>query len=158
MTLLEARDGDSHDYTEIAETLPDVGSATTADLAELWRRIAFSVVVNNTDDHLRNHGFVHEPGGWRLSPAFDMNPNPDPTAQRQTAVAGSYTRDDALESLREYAEEFRLSSTTAETILHQVTAAVTRWRDAATANGIRSNAMTMFADAFWLPTAGVAPT
>ena len=41
---------------------------TTADLAELWRRIAFSVVVNNTDDHLRNHGFVHESGGWRLSP------------------------------------------------------------------------------------------
>lgn len=152
MTLLEARDGDSHDYTEIAETLPEVGSATTADLRELWRRIAFSILVNNTDDHLRNHGLIHEPGGWRLSPAFDMNPNPDTAAQRQTAVAGSYTREDALESLRAYGEEFRLTTTAANQILHQVTSAVTHWRGIATANGIRSNEMTLFADAFRSPT------
>jgi serine/threonine-protein kinase HipA len=150
MTLLEARDGETRDYTEIAEALPEVAAATTADLNELWRRIAFSVLINNTDDHLRNHGFLHAPGGWRLSPAFDMNPNPDTGTQRQTGIAGSYTREDALAPLLSYAREFGLADAGAHDILNEVRDAVAAWRDVATRNGVRSAELNLFGETFTL--------
>ena len=78
MTMLGATDGeDGHGYLEIAEWLAANSADATADLHELWRRMAFSQLVRNTDDHLRNHGFLLTPRGWRLSPMFDVNPNPD---------------------------------------------------------------------------------
>ena len=62
---------------EIADALRQHGSAAKQDLAQLWRRIVFNVLISNTDDHLRNHGFLYEShGGWRLSPAYDLNPVP----------------------------------------------------------------------------------
>jgi serine/threonine-protein kinase HipA len=62
--------------------LAEHGAAVSTDLAELWRRIAFFVAVNNTDDHLRNHGFLRTRSGWRLAPAFDVNPYPDVDARQ----------------------------------------------------------------------------
>ncbi len=61
-------------YLELAQLLTDQGANTKADLAELWRRIVFNIAVSNTDDHLRNHGFIYHKGGWLLSPAYDINP------------------------------------------------------------------------------------
>ncbi len=61
-------------YLELAQFLTDQGANTRADLAELWRRIVFNIAVSNTDDHLRNHGFIYHKGGWLLSPAYDINP------------------------------------------------------------------------------------
>jgi serine/threonine-protein kinase HipA len=151
MTLLEAHDGDAHDYAEIAETISDVGAVTTEDLRELWRRIAFSVLINNTDDHLRNHGFLREPGGWRLSPAFDINPNPDPGVSRQTGIGGAYDWAGAIDSLTTYAKEFRLTPKTAGETLAKVAAAVATWQESAALNGIRAGEVTRFADAFRLP-------
>lgn len=151
MTLLEARDGDVHDYAEIADALPDVGAVTTEDLRELWRRIAFSVLINNTDDHLRNHGFLRERGGWRLSPAFDINPNPDPGASRQTGIGGAYDWAGALDALMTYAKEFRLTPKAAGEALDKVTAAVTMWQESAASNGIRAGEIAQFADVFRLP-------
>lgn len=151
MTLLEAHDGDAHDYAEIAEALSDVGAVTTDDLRELWRRIALSVLINNTDDHLRNHGFLREPGGWRLSPAFDINPNPDPGVSRQTGIGGAYDWAGAIDSLMTYAKEFRLTPKAAGETLATVAAAVATWRDSAAANGIRASEVTQFADAFRRP-------
>ena len=78
MTMLGARDGEEgHGYLEIAEFLSAHGANPTADLHELWDRMAFSQLVGNTDDHLRNHGFLLTAKGWRLAPMFDVNPNPD---------------------------------------------------------------------------------
>jgi serine/threonine-protein kinase HipA len=151
MTLLEAYDGDAHDYAEIAETLPDVGAVTAEDLRELWRRMAFSVLINNTDDHLRNHGFLREPGGWRLSPAFDINPNPDPGVARQTGIGGAYDWVGAIDSLMTYAKEFRLTPQAAGEALTTIAAAVARWPESAAVNGIRPNEVTLFTDAFRLP-------
>lgn len=79
MTLTGHKDGEDASigvsYLEIARVLMDHGAQTNEDLRELWSRIAFNVLVSNTDDHLRNHGFILVPGqGWRLSEAFDMNP------------------------------------------------------------------------------------
>lgn len=61
---------------QFEKILTSHGSSARSDLKELWRRIVFSMAVSNTDDHLRNHGFLLTPNGWRLSPMFDVNPNP----------------------------------------------------------------------------------
>ena len=80
MTMLGKTDGasasDGTSYLEIAEFIRAEGTRPQEDLAELWKRIVFNMAVSNTDDHLRNHGFLWSGGGWRLSPAFDMNPEP----------------------------------------------------------------------------------
>ena len=82
MTLLGYKDG--HDYQEggsyldLVQLIERYGAEPDKDIRELWQRIVFSVAVSNTDDHLRNHGFILQPGkGWKLSPAYDLNPNPD---------------------------------------------------------------------------------
>ena len=78
MTMLGASDGeDGHSYLEIAAWLSQNSAAPESDLRELWGRMAFSQLVGNTDDHLRNHGFLLTDRGWRLSPMFDVNPNPE---------------------------------------------------------------------------------
>ena len=77
MTMLGAVDGEEeHSYLEIAEFIAGNSADAESDLHELWSRMAFSQLVNNTDDHLRNHGFLLTKKGWRLSPMFDVNPNP----------------------------------------------------------------------------------
>ncbi len=86
--MLEHRDGEHADYVDIADRLAEISARATDDAHQLFRRVAVSVGLNNTDDHLRNHGFLRvRGGGWTLSPAFDVNPNPDPEL-RQTTIAG----------------------------------------------------------------------
>lgn len=76
MTLLSAGDGQTFDYLDIAEQVEADSDRATEDLRDLWTRAAYGRLISNTDDHLRNHGFLRGPAGWRLSPAFDINPNP----------------------------------------------------------------------------------
>ncbi|MCD6336740.1 MAG: HipA domain-containing protein, partial [Candidatus Marinimicrobia bacterium] len=81
MTLWGYKDGYDHkeggSYLEIVELLERYGSNPNNDIRELWKRIVFSVAISDTDDHLRNHGFLLSPTGWKLSPAYDINPNID---------------------------------------------------------------------------------
>lgn len=80
MTLLGKTDGasaaDGISYLDIVSFIKSHGSNPKADLVELWKRIVFNMCVSNTDDHLRNHAFLLKPGGWSLSPMFDVNPEP----------------------------------------------------------------------------------
>lgn len=78
MTLLGKNDGESNEtsYVDLADFIKSYGSNIHNDLIELWKRMAFSMLIKNTDDHLRNHGFLLEKNGWRLSPIYDINPNP----------------------------------------------------------------------------------
>ena len=78
LALLGKKDGESSgsSYLELVQFLTSHGASVRSDLKELWRRIVFSMAVSNTDDHLRNHGFLLTPNGWRLSPMYDVNPNP----------------------------------------------------------------------------------
>lgn len=117
MTVLDAHEGETHDSLELAEILPEISAGTRAELRQLWRRIAFSIMVNNTDDHLHNHGFLRSRGGWRLSPAFDINPNPDAGSPRVTGIGGARTRSDAIDALRTYALNFDMSDTDAADVL-----------------------------------------
>lgn len=80
MNLLQRRDGDDHatgtSYLELVDLIVQLSAEPERDLEELWRRIVFFICVSNTDDHLRNHGFLLQKNGWRLSPAYDLNPVP----------------------------------------------------------------------------------
>ncbi|WP_236037359.1 type II toxin-antitoxin system HipA family toxin [Marinomonas vulgaris] len=116
-------------YLEIAEFLSNHGAQTEADLAQLWRRIVFNIAVSNTDDHLRNNGFLLTKHGWKLSPAYDLNP-----------IVGKYglhlnitDRDNALDYQLafEVKDFFRLSQIQATQIYDEVLNAVKPWRTVA---------------------------
>ncbi|MFB2554263.1 HipA domain-containing protein [Herbiconiux liangxiaofengii] len=117
----------------------------SADLRQLWRRIAFSIASHKTDDHLRNHGFLRERAGWVLSPAFDLNPEPSLRAQRVTSVGGADTPEDEVRALLAYADSFDLTPAAARAVLSEVVDAVSGWRDAAGRNGIGQREIERFA-------------
>lgn len=144
MTLLEAQDGQPRDYTELAEAIPENSSAAVDDLRQLWRRIAFSVALHNTDDHLRNHGFLRRGSGWRLAPGFDINPNPDLSVQRVTSIGGAANPAEEVSALLAYAELFGLTAGQARVTLQEVADAVGNWASAARSNGIGPAEITRF--------------
>jgi serine/threonine-protein kinase HipA len=149
MTMLEARDGEARSYLEIVDAIEAESIAATVDLSELWRRIAFSILISNTDDHLRNHGFLRRSSaGWSLAPAFDLNPNPSPgPAELRTAIDYE-NREASIETLMAVAPEFRLDSTSARVILAEVLEATSSWRDLASRNGLGPSAQDRMAPAF----------
>jgi serine/threonine-protein kinase HipA len=148
MTLLGRSDGDVSDYTDICDAISDEGAATTSDLEALWRRVAFSVAIHNTDDHLRNHGFTRAPGGWTLAPAFDINPNPDTGASRVTGIDGARATNDEALGLESLAAECRLSDTRRSQIVREILDAITRWESVARGHGIHQSEITRFESTF----------
>lgn len=146
MSLLGTRDGDERDYLDIAEVLPEHGAQVTADLTELYRRVVLSVAVHSTDDHLRNHGFLRARGGWRLSPVFDVNPEPDPGRGRVTSIAGAVAPDDEPEGLLALAGECRLDAGEARAVVREVCGAVAGWREVARRHGISAGEQERFAE------------
>ena len=126
--MLEAADGDQRSYPDIAEVIERLSRRATEELAQLWRRIVFSVLISNTDDHLRNHGFLHDRGdAWRLAPAFDLNPNPEPgPTYLSTSIDGG---DDAatIDAALAVADLFRLTLPVARVVLGEVASAVSDW-------------------------------
>lgn len=111
--------GGRYDYLDLADALLSWSARPTDDLAQLWRRIAFGAIVRNTDDHMRNHGFVRDGRGWRLSPAFDLNTDVRPWEEFVTAVDDN-TGAGRLESLMGVADYFRLDVAGARAILLEV--------------------------------------
>ena len=136
LTLLEAAEGEPRDYLDIAESISEHGSRVSADLAQLWRRMVFSAAIHNTDDHLRNHGFLRAPGGWYLSPAFDLNPNPSPSAARMTAFGGVTSFPGEAAVLLEIAEFFGLERTESRDAMAAVVEVVSNWRSVAASFGL----------------------
>lgn len=150
-TLLgvESAGAQEHSYTEIVDALRVNGAAAQADIDELWRRIAFSILITNVDDHLRNHGFLHaERGLWRLAPAFDLNPFPDRARELKTWVSPDTGPEATVEALMSVTAYFRLSLPRAKTILRKVERAVAGWREAGRALGMSARDLENFADAF----------
>ncbi len=150
MSMLGADDNESHSYLEIVDAIRRYGAEPNADVRGLWRRMVFNVLVSNTDDHLRNHGFLYEGGrGWRLSPAYDLNPVP--TDVRERALSVAITLDDTTASLSlamEVAEYFGLSLTDARRIAGEVGFAVSQWRQEASRAGIERAEIDRMASAF----------
>jgi serine/threonine-protein kinase HipA len=147
MTQLGYYDGDyDASYIELAQFLTDHGSNTKKDLAQLWRRIVFNIAVSNTDDHLRNHGFIYRKGGWILSPAYDINPVTPASGLHLniTDSDNSLNYDLAMDVI----DFFQLDKTTAEKIKDEVLESVSQWQKAATNIGISRSEQQLMAPAF----------
>ncbi len=154
MTLAGLTDSDPADYLDLAAAIADHSGQPDADLADLWRRIAVFTSIHNVDDHFRNHGFLHSPGGWALAPAFDLNPNPDPNQARATAISGTRSLAEERDALLEVAPYFGLTADRGTEVLAEVDTAVASWGTVATTNGIPKHEIRVFADVFPTPARG----
>jgi serine/threonine-protein kinase HipA len=150
LTALSANDNEPHSYLEIVDAIRREGSRVDADLRQLWRRMVFSILVSNTDDHLRNHGFLRERAGWRLAPAYDLNPVPADVKPRVHALALDEEDTTAsLETALAVAPSFGIGKPTeARAIAKAVGGAVKKWRKAATANGLKPREIERMESAF----------
>jgi serine/threonine-protein kinase HipA len=141
MTLLGYQDGaDFHDnisYLDIVAFITQQGAIVKADLEQLWRRVAFNILVSNTDDHLRNHGFILTTNGWQLSPAYDMNPNEMGNGLTLNITENSNEQDISL--TLETAKHYKLKNEEAERILKDMKGKISNWRLIAKKTGISSS-------------------
>jgi serine/threonine-protein kinase HipA len=150
MSMLGATDKETRSYLEFVDALRQNGAAPKEDMHVLWRRIVFSVLISNTDDHLRNHGFLYDgPDGWRLAPAYDLNPVPVDIRPRVLATA--IDLDDSTASMDlalDVAAYFELEDAEARKIASEVGRVVSRWRKEATRIGLTSEQIDRMASAF----------
>lgn len=141
-----------HAYTEIVDAIRQHGADAHVDIEELWRRIAFSILINNVDDHLHNHGFLHvESGKWRLSPAFDVNPFPDRVRELKTWITDETGPASTVDALLSSAAYFAVPLPRARKILAKVERAIAGWRAHAREIGMSEVEVEQFADAFEHP-------
>jgi serine/threonine-protein kinase HipA len=151
MSILGSTDGEPRSYPEIADALRAYGAAPRTDLPDLWRRMVFSVLISNTDDHLRNHGFLYEgSGGWRLSPAYDLNPVPVDIHARvlSTPIAIDLDPTASIDIAIEVVEFFDLTPDRARAIAAEVASATRQWREVATGRGIHRQEIDRMESAF----------
>ncbi|NDJ13530.1 MAG: type II toxin-antitoxin system HipA family toxin [Acidobacteriia bacterium] len=150
MSMLGAKDNEPRSYLEFVDILRRHGAAPQEDMKSLWRRIVFSILISNTDDHLRNHGFLWAgPAGWRLSPAYDLNPVPADVKPRILSTA--IDLEDGTASLKlafEVASYFELSSRQARSVASEVGRAVATWRNEAGRLGLGAAEIHRMASAF----------
>lgn len=146
MTATDSADGEHRDYADIAEAMRDLSRSPRRDHHELYDRIISGVVLGNTDDHLRNHGFLSDRGSWTLSPAFDVNPNPDASRSRSTSIAGADTLPDEVEGLLTLAEDCSLTITQARGRMSRMASSLTGWRDQARRNKIAEHEIALMAE------------
>jgi serine/threonine-protein kinase HipA len=151
LTMLGCADGDRRSYPEIADVIRRYGAHARRDLEQLFRRTVFSVLISNTDDHLRNHGFLYAgPDGWELSPVFDLNPTP--TDVRPRVLSTSLTVDDDFTANLDLAlgehEHYDLRLDRAKSLAAEIGRAVAEWRSVAQRHGLSRHACDRLATAF----------
>jgi serine/threonine-protein kinase HipA len=151
MSMLGSKDGDQRSYPEIADALRRYGARTRRDLAELWRRMVFNVLISNTDDHLRNHGFLYQgTDGWVLSPAYDLNPTPVDLKPRVLSTTIDVDGDPSasIELALEVTGYFDLDRAGARKIVREVSAAISRWSEVARRVGLAAGDCSRLETAF----------
>jgi serine/threonine-protein kinase HipA len=138
MTMLGYSDGQDHSdgasYLELVDFIQNNGANVEQDLEQLWRRIVFSICVTNTDDHLRNHGFLLTNEGWVLSPAYDINPVETGAGLKLNISDEDNSLD--LNLAMEVSEFFRLSEKRADEIKEEIVNVVSGWKEMAIKYGI----------------------
>jgi serine/threonine-protein kinase HipA len=153
VTLLCLPQGDPGAYTLLADGIRQFGHDVPGDLRELWRRLVFSLLASNYDDHLRNHGFLmREPGRWSLSPAYDINPMPqiDRLRANKTPIAEDQAEPTVAGAL-DVAPRFGLKPAEARKILREVCVAVSGWLTTGKRLGLKASTLDAYATAFRHP-------
>lgn len=137
-SVLQSSGRETRAYTELVEALWQLGAEPLADVRELWRRLVFNFLICNTDDHLHNTAFLYDARkrGWRLSPAFDLNPMPGDRRESKTWLAEDSGPIESQAMLLEAAGQFRLELKEARAVWHEVEQTVARWKSHARALGM----------------------
>lgn len=150
MSMIGAKDNEQHSYLEIVDAIRQHGASPKEDIGDLWKRIVFNILISNTDDHLRNHGFLYERyKGWRLSPMYDVNPTPVEIKPRiLTTAIDLYDGTASLELAFSVAKEFGLTHEEAKNIAKEVGEAVNKWREEAKRFHIPSSEIVRMSSAF----------
>lgn len=151
MSMLGAADGETHSYLELVDALRRYGADPNEDQRELWKRVLFSILISNVDDHLRNHGFLYDTAkrGWRLSPAYDLNPVPrDVKPPFLSTFINEKDNAASFELVLGTAEYYGLSPADLRQIVKRVVTAVTGWRKAAAQLGFSKKETDRMASAF----------
>jgi serine/threonine-protein kinase HipA len=132
MSMLGARDMEPHSYLEIVDAIRQYGADVDKDLPELWQRMVFTILISNRDDHLRNHGFLFdaERGGWILSPAYDLNPEPGVPRILSTRI-DEYDNSASFLLALEVGEYFGLDSRVMRRVTCRIVDALAGWREQA---------------------------
>lgn len=152
-SLLGLTQGDAGAYTMLADGIRQFGNDVRGDLRELWRRLIFSLLASNYDDHLRNHGFLmREPGRWSLSPAYDINPVPemDRVHTSKTAITEDQV-EPAIAVALAAAGRFGLKAAESKKILREVFTAVSGWRKTGRKLRLKASTLDAYASAFGHP-------
>lgn len=160
-TMLGVEKGASsdHTYLELVDVIRRYGADAQRDCEELFRRVAFTVLINNVDDHLRNHGFLYAGhGNWCLAPAFDLNPFPERGRELKTWISEEAGPVASIAALLRSAGYFGLSAARAANVVRQVEEAVGTWRTVGAAVGMSARDLDQFDDAFEHPDREVART
>ena len=150
-SLLQARRGDEHSYTEILDVMRAKCENFSSDARQLWRRLVFNHLITNVDDHLQNIGFLYSGHNlWRLSPAFDLNPFPDKAAESKTWLSEDTGPITSVGQLMAQAFRFALSPVQAQAVLAEVLAVVVRWKEVAMSAdvGLQASELADFRPAF----------
>lgn len=149
MTLLGLTDGcnaqTGNGYLDIVDFILQHCCNVEANLRQLYRRVAFSIAIGNSDDHFRNHGFLLTPKGWTLSPAYDLNPTFN---DHQSLLINATTNRSDLQLLLASSEEYMIGKEEATRIIEEVKDGVSQWRSMATRLGIAKREMDLFAQVF----------
>ena len=150
MSMIGAHDNETHSYLEIVDALRQSGAQALEDIHELWRRIVFTVLISNTDDHMRNHGFLYVGSdGWVLSPAYDLNPVPIDVKPRVLSTAIDFEDQSASMALAfEVAPYFELEEDQARNIAASIADVLANWRDEASNFGLDNSACERMKTAF----------
>ena len=150
MSMLNAVDNDSqiHSYLDIADAIRQYGSNTKEDLIELWKRMVFSILISNTDDHLRNHGFLYTgANGWKLSPLYDINPSPDNKNILSTYITQTDNAQD-IELALSVCEYFDLDINSAKQIINDLKSVIKNWQNVAKQLGLNKSEIDKMESAF----------
>jgi serine/threonine-protein kinase HipA len=150
MSALGALDNEMHSYLEIADVIRQMSAIPKVDLETLWRRIVFTILISNVDDHLRNHAFLYSnSSGWYLSPAYDLNPTPTDIKPRILSTAIDLIDPSASIDLAiAVAGYFDINSTQAKKIIKDVGLATASWRQEAAKLKIKKAEIDRMASAF----------
>lgn len=148
MTAVQGNDGGRYSYLDLVAFLEEEGSQPDADIRELWKRVLLSCAIGNTDDHMRNHAFLREAAGWRLSPAFDVNPTPGDNRKYLRSAIDFDTDEASPQAAVDACNWYRMDREDAVAEAQKMASTLKLWRKQALANGISKASVDYMAPCF----------